>query len=312
VSKSRDFRKRLDALNRQPLPQGKGSAGEVEDIRRRLQRMRREAPPPQAILYRRDIPRGEGRPARPRRPAGPPLLLEEAAQGTDVESPDGGTAYLVVERIEDRGEEWAALCGVFRDALARADSGLRRRIAAGCGVDDVAPADVIFLDLESTGLAGTPLFLVGTMVWEDEGLVVRQYFARDYSEERAVISLFLGVVARKKLLVSFNGKSFDLPYVRVRAAANGLPFEVNLAHFDLLHECRRIWRHVLPDCRLQTLESRICGRYRHSDIPGAEIPDAYHEFVRTGNAAEVVEILDHNLLDLATLADLMVHLPAPG
>ncbi|MHC5033463.1 MAG: ribonuclease H-like domain-containing protein, partial [Planctomycetota bacterium] len=173
-------------------------------------------------------------------------------------------------------------------------------------------ADLIFLDLEATGLAGTPLFLVGTMVWEDEGFVVRQYFARDYSEERAVISLFLGVVARKRLLVSFNGKSFDLPYVRVRAAANGLPFEVNLAHFDLLHECRRVWRHALPDCRLQTLESHICGRHRHSDIPGAEIPDAYHEFVRTGNAAEIVEILDHNLLDLATLADLMVRLPAPG
>ncbi len=308
---SKDFRKRLDALNRKPLLRPEKSRGEVDDIRRRVRKLRRHGPQAavQPILYRRDLPRGEPRAQRERVRSGRHVVFEDAVEGTEVRAPNGGSAFVVRPRPADYGEKWEALCGAFRDGLRDEGSGVRRRVSALCGTEPVAPGDVIFMDLESTGLAGTSLFLIGVMDWEGDGLVVRQYFARDYSEESAVISLFLDRVARKKLLVSFNGKSFDVPYVRVRAAANRVPFRVAAAHLDLLHECRRAWRHVLPDCRLATLESRICGRPRHSDIPGCEIPAAYHAFVRTGNAVEIVEILEHNMRDLVTLADLMMRLP---
>jgi hypothetical protein len=180
-----------------------------------------------------------------------------------------------------------------------------------CGREGFLPDDVLFVDLETTGLGSTPLFLIGTMGWEGGGLVVRQYFARNYAEEPAVVRLFLDLLRRKPLLVSFNGKSFDMPYVRVRAAANGLPYVEPANHFDLLHVSRRIWRGYLPDCRLQTLERHVCGRTRTGDIPGADIPQAYHDFVRTGDARQMGECLRHNRLDLITLADLMVRLPAP-
>jgi len=91
----------------------------------------------------------------------------------------------------------------------------------------------------------------------------------------------------------------------------GVPFAPDPAHLDLLHVCRRIWRDVLPNCRLQTLERRICGRVRTADIPGSEIPEAYHEYVRTGNALEMLDVLEHNRQDLLTLAELMVRLPPP-
>lgn len=310
MSSSRDFQKRLEALNREPLPQRKKSDGEMEDIRRRIRKLREENRPPQPIHYSRDLPRREPREEGPSVPAGPPVLLEDAAAGVEVDAPRGGKAYLITERVDGRGQDWAALCKTFHDELLTQGSGMRRRLSALLDMDRLRLEDVLFMDLETTGLAGTPLFLIGTMVWEDGSLTVRQYLARDYSEERAVISIFLDGVAARKLLVSFNGKSFDLPYVRVRAAANRIPFAVSAAHFDLLHECRRVWRRVLPDCRLQTLESHICGRVRHSDIAGSEIPEAYHAFVRTGNAVQMVQILEHNRLDLATLAELMVKLPA--
>jgi len=149
------------------------------------------------------------------------------------------------------------------------------------------------------------------MSWEGGGLVVRQYFARNYAEEAAVISTFLDRAAARKLLVSFNGKSFDLPYVRVRAVANAIPFQLGLDHLDLLHVSRRIWRGVLPDCRLQTLERHVCGRTRCGDIPGSEIPQVYHDFVRTNDARLMVEVLKHNMLDLVTLGDLLIRLPPP-
>jgi uncharacterized protein YprB with RNaseH-like and TPR domain len=312
VAESEDLRKRLKELNRQPLPTQKRSAAEVSEIRRRIRRMHSERATPERIRYSRDLPRAEAPAQRPRRACGPPVALEEAVGGVEVFAPQGERACLVVSPLDGGGEEWAGLSAELPRRLGEAASGLRRRIRQACGTEELRPEDLLFFDLETTGLAGTPLFLIGTMLWEEGGLVVRQYFARDYSEERAVIALFLGLAQRKRLLISFNGKSFDLPYVRVRAAASGLAFSIDLPHFDLLHECRRIWGRVLPDCRLQTLESCICGRIRQSDIPGSQIPEAYHEFVRTGNAAEIAEILRHNAFDLATLADLMARLPPPG
>ena len=65
----------------------------------------------------------------------------------------------------------------------------------------------------------------------------------------------------------------------------------------------------MPNCKLQTLEGYICNRHRLGDIPGSEIPDAYHEYVRTNNAWQMVDVLKHNLLDLVTLADLMNRFP---
>lgn len=312
VGDSKDLRKRLDALNRQALPERQGSGADVEGIRRKLRRhARQDRPrPPESIVYRRDIPRSEVAEERPRVRSGRHVVLEDAVGGVEVRVLDGGRAYVIVEPLNKHGDAWEPFCSTLRDGLLNERSSLQQRISAACGSVCSRPEDVMFMDLESTGLAGTPLFLIGVMVWAEQGLVVRQYFARDYSEERAVISLFLQHLAEHKLLVTFNGKSFDLPYVRVRAAATGIPFVADAAHFDLLHECRRVWGRVLPDCRLQTLESRICGRARHSDIPGNEIPAAYHEFVRTQNAVEIVEILRHNVLDLATLAELMVKLPA--
>jgi len=72
-----------------------------------------------------------------------------------------------------------------------------------------------------------------------------------------------------------------------------------------------VWGGGLPNCKLQTLESHLCQRVRHGDIPGSEIPDAYHAYVRTQDAWQMVQVLHHNLLDLVTLADLMVRLPPP-
>jgi uncharacterized protein YprB with RNaseH-like and TPR domain len=313
VSDPKDFRKRLDALNREPLPPAKErSEADVEGIRKKIRRMRHEEKEtqPKALLYSRDLPRTAPAQERPKRwSIGPPVSLEESSAGESIEVEGGGSAYVIRTPLDARPEEWSELVRQFPIVLGTRGAPLRSRILASCGLETVVPEDFIFLDLETTGLGSTPVFLIGTMAWEDGDLVVSQYFARDYSEERAIISLFNENAAGRRLLVSFNGKTFDVPYLRVRAAATGLPFSEDFAHFDLLHECRRIWRNALPNCKLQTLETHVCGRVRHADIPGSEIPDAYHEFVRTGNAVDIVDILEHNLLDLVTLADLAVRLP---
>jgi uncharacterized protein YprB with RNaseH-like and TPR domain len=190
------------------------------------------------------------------------------------------------------------------------------------------PRSALFVDLETCGFAGSMVFLVG-LVWHVDGtLAIDQLVARNYGEERALLETLWQVAARNRVLVTFNGKSFDWPMVHDRSTRHHLgrrmaaahpaatardPFpdglgrhdvRPELVHCDLLHHARRRWKHVLPDCRLQTLERYVCRRSRRNDLPGALVPAAYHQFVRTGNTAALAHILSHNALDLATLVQL--------
>jgi hypothetical protein len=173
------------------------------------------------------------------------------------------------------------------------------------------PEGALFVDTETTGLAGSMVFLLGAMRITGDRIVLRQVFARDYREEPALLSAWTEMLGRAEMLVSFNGKAFDVPVLRDRLGFHGIPSPPEPPHLDLLHVARRRWRDVLPDCRLQTLEWRVCGRRRAGDIPGEEIPDVYHRFVRTGDSADVVTVFHHNALDLITLADIVLALAAP-
>jgi uncharacterized protein YprB with RNaseH-like and TPR domain len=222
------------------------------------------------------------------------------------------SGVLVVERtladlVTPRAER-----SLVRD-LERA----RRAVRARDDVDEEVrsllrnPEGALFVDTETTGLAGSMVFLLGGMRVTTDGVVLRQVFARDYREEPALLSAWIEMAGGAELLVSFNGKAFDVPVLRDRLGYHGMAAPPEVPHLDLLHAARRRWRNVLPDCRLQTLEWRVCGRRRAGDIPGEEIPDVYHRFVRTGDPADVVSVFHHNALDLITLADIAVALTAP-
>lgn len=171
---------------------------------------------------------------------------------------------------------------------------------------------MVLVDLETLGFQGRPLFLIGALFVDesagiDSGMRLVQYLARDYSEEEAVVRAFLAEAEGIPTWVTFNGRTFDLPFLRLRAAYHALPEPRPARHLDLLPVARRRWGPELPNCRLTTLEALICQRWRGSDIGGARIPDAYHAFVRTGEPWEILQILRHNASDLESLCDLLRH-----
>lgn len=324
MAKSDDLLKRIEALNGRPLQNKPDSGSDMEEVRRKIRQLKARqkaqetdppspqppnAPPHRPIVSTRDVQLPERRPYESPTDSAAHVVLAEAVLGREIDAPHGGKAYLIEERVVEGRFKAASLCRKFRNEFDEPESSMMRRLTAICRAEHLRPEDLLVMDLETTGLSNSPVFLVGTMVWEDDGLVVRQFLARDYSEETAITSLFVQSMAGKKLLVTFNGKTFDLPFIRTRAAANAVPFCREPAHLDLLHESRKIWRGKLPDCKLQTLERYVCGVHRTDDIPGSQIPDAYHAFVRTSNAVQMVKILEHNALDLVTLADLMVRMP---
>ncbi len=163
----------------------------------------------------------------------------------------------------------------------------------------------VFFDLETTGFSSSPLFLAGTLTLDDGEPVLRQRFARDYSEEEAVIFDTLEEIGTGGSLVSFNGKSYDIPFLRARAARHRIPFSHDIPHIDLLHQARRVWKGRFPDFKLQTLERMFTSGERTGDIPGGDIPDLYHGYVRRGYEPLLRNVFRHNLRDIVTLVRLL-------
>jgi hypothetical protein len=167
---------------------------------------------------------------------------------------------------------------------------------------------VVLLDIETTGLAGSPLFLIGLLSVEGGRLNLCQLFADRPAEEAWVLEGFFRKVDGFALLVTFNGARFDVPYLQERAAVHGIPRIALPPNLDLLPHARRRWQGALPDFRLTTLEAAICGRTRAGDVPGSEIPGRYAEFLRTGDRELIAPILEHNAQDLLTTAELLPYL----
>lgn len=167
------------------------------------------------------------------------------------------------------------------------------------------PEDIVFLDIESTGLwASQPLFLVGLLMRRGGRLVFKQLLARRLDEEKALLAYLISELKRYSLLVTFNGKQFDIPYIEGRTVEHRLFYRCALEQIDLLHHARRHYRGVLPDCRLVTLEEHLLGLKREGDIPGHLIPERYFRFAKTQEAALLEDILQHNVLDLMAMARL--------
>lgn len=187
-----------------------------------------------------------------------------------------------------------------RDALALSGLGPSEQ-----GVLDAlerpALENTLFWDLETCGFSGNPLFLSGWLEVAGQSATFVQCLARTYAEEAAVIQATLHTLNAHCLLVSFNGKSYDLPFFRDRAARHGLQPPRVEGHIDLLHAARRRWSGSLPDCRLKTLEQHLGAGPRIGDPPGREVPERYHRYVKTGAVSQILPVLRHNLLDLATL-----------
>lgn len=257
-------------------------------------------------ILRRQAARPAARPVTAPPAGRGPIPLERAAPGAEADSPAGKLWLLRRPLAEISGDyldvqrEYAA---VLRGARHRFDE--LAASAALCHIANGTPEGPLFVDIETCGLVGSCIFLVGVMFFRDGGLVFEQYLARHYGEEPAAISAFAERLAAAEALVTFNGKAFDMTNLRERAAFHGLDLGPDPPHCDLLHESRRRWRRSLPNCRLQTLEQYLCKRRRVGDIPGSAIPDAYHKFVADGDATQVRSILHHNLLDLLTMSQLL-------
>src|SRR5260370_3264253 len=182
------------------------------------------------------------------------------------------------------------------------------------------PEEWLFLDTETTGLAGgtgTYAFLIGLAWWDAGGLQVEQFFMRDFAEEHSLLLELSQRVAERPVLVTFNGKSFDWPLLENRfTMTRSIAVPKLAAHLDLLHPARALWKLRLGSVRLVELERRVLDAprldwHRENDVASALIPQFYFDYLRGGPTEPPARVLRHNQMDLPALAALFGKINAP-
>jgi uncharacterized protein len=188
-------------------------------------------------------------------------------------------------------------------------------LALDPAIGECDPRGFLYVDTETTGLAGgtgTVPFLLGMARFEGDGcLVLEQLLLRKLGEETPLLLRFLEETARASCLVSYNGKSFDLPLLRTRLVMNRLPAAPDRPHLDLVHVARRVHGGRLKGCSLISIEDRVLGYERLDDVPSGEVVARYRHFLRTGDDGALLGVVDHNAWDVVALAALVGIYGAP-
>jgi uncharacterized protein YprB with RNaseH-like and TPR domain len=166
---------------------------------------------------------------------------------------------------------------------------------------------LVCIDTETNGLAGgsgTIAFMAGCLFIENNEFIFYQWLLCNFSAEQAFLTRLEQLIdARRDVLISYNGKTFDIPLLNTRFALNRRKSNLNqLPHIDLLHWVRRGFASQWANCTLQNTEKNLLGFYRQDDMPGAEAPFIWQEFVTQNHVPRMVKLLEHNRHDILSLA----------
>lgn len=175
------------------------------------------------------------------------------------------------------------------------------------GIREVNVTELLFLDTETTGLSGgtgTYTFLVGCGFVRNSNFVLYQYLMKDPAGEEILVTNLLKLFEEFQCMVTFNGKSFDIPLLKTRFTLHWLDKKLDkFDQLDLLHLSRRLWKNSLDSCNLQNLEDKILkiNRDPSKEIPGSEIPWVYFDYLDSGDATFMINVIMHNQADIVNM-----------
>ncbi|QDG51625.1 hypothetical protein FIV42_12965 [Persicimonas caeni] len=242
----------------------------------------------------------------------------------DVEEQDLGIATSAVDAWRDHGADSRPTARGEAHFLVRhhpqSHQHGTKRLAEGAAVTlegfrkqlndarlhSADPSRLVFLDLETNGLSKTSFpFCIGIGVWEGSQFGVYHYFTPTEADEPASLSACAEILRDCEGLCTFNGSSFDVRMLQRRFSHYGIEHPLDdLAHLDLLHLARKL----LPDRnghKLSQLEEDVLGFGRTDDVPGAKIPGRWKQYLKTGSPHLLLDVFDHNRLDILSMVVLL-------
>jgi uncharacterized protein YprB with RNaseH-like and TPR domain len=180
-----------------------------------------------------------------------------------------------------------------------------------------APEELLFLDIETLGLYDSPIIIVGLGYFKNNKFEIRILFARDLEEEIAIYEhLKTEILPFYKCFVTYNGKSFDIPYIANRfmyffdenpmISEEEEPYgryNSKFHHIDLYHNCRRKYKGYFESYTLTDMENKLLNLSRENELPSGLVGLCYKKYLEAPlrYVGLVKEIIDHNYWDIYSM-----------
>lgn len=167
-----------------------------------------------------------------------------------------------------------------------------------------SPEEMLFLDLETTSLsmgAGNFPFLTGIGWFEGSLFIVSQYLITSPPQEVEVLKILLDHWNRSRVIVTYNGKTFDVPLLKGRFSIYRLGEPDEKKHYDLY----QLVRGMVKPATLHNAERVLLGIERNEEFEGSDIPSIYFSYINTGDLEVLKPVLERNLQDILSLPALL-------
>lgn len=173
---------------------------------------------------------------------------------------------------------------------------------------DFSNKNICFFDIETTGLSSryNEVILIGALCLEGNDIYIKQFFADNPDEESEILTLFAEFLNDFEYIISYNGKSFDIPFLRNRFNHHNIYSNIDqISHSDLLQLVRKNKDLLgLSNCKLKTVEKYL-NIYREDTISGKDSVDLYKAYVYSKDKIKRDIILKHNYDDIFYLPKLL-------
>ena len=145
----------------------------------------------------------------------------------------------------------------------------------------ITPGDLLFFDIETTGLSADTsfLYLIGCMYLEDGEPVLSQFFSEGIGEEGMLIDEFDRLLASHPVPVHFNGATFDIPYLDKKRRRLGLPLQDMHGGFDIFRALKPYKALLGTGSMSQKRLELYLGVDRRDMYDGGRLIEVYNRYI---------------------------------
>lgn len=170
------------------------------------------------------------------------------------------------------------------------------------------PKDLLFFDIETTGFSGSSsqLYLIGCLYWQKDTWNLIQWFADSKDAEADLLHSFLCLVRQFKILLHFNGDTFDLPYLQKRCTHLGIDWDIShIKSLDLYKKIKPYRKLLGMDSLKQKAIEGFLGIDRTDTFSGGELVQVYQDYLVSHNQSLESLLLLHNEDDLKGMPEIL-------
>lgn len=161
--------------------------------------------------------------------------------------------------------------------------------------------ELLFIDIETKNLSNeTGIITAGVGFFENASFIIKQLTILNDAAEYEILNEFLKYLNNKKSIITFNGKTFDIPFLENRLSYYSIDYNEfsNFINFDLLFFSRSAFKNLSSSFALKDVEKNILKKIRKNDISSEEVEVYYFKYLKTGNLMYLNPVIYHNREDI--------------